>query len=306
VRFEAAKSPWGLKDEIGALNLITPESRSRIVAEADAGKVFDLSADWFVGMPSWQPLGDPQFQIWMTHSPRGDVIDNPVGVDEENNLYTSYSGDAFSMYTHCGTHIDALNHFGCFGKIWNQFDADEHIGRRGWDVCGIDTMPPIIARAVMLDIAGLHGVEVLPPRHAIGREDLEAAIKKQEVRLEKGDIVLIRTGRMAVWPDYDGFLLNSPGLNLEGARWLCEEREVLLIGADNIGVEQIPTEDTDSWLPVHCYVFSVVGRTLLEVVVLEELAQEKVYEVAFFAQPLKLRGATGSPVRPIAFPLRSR
>jgi hypothetical protein len=119
--FQVARSPWGPDDEIGALNLITPDRRSSALAQVDGSRVFDLSVDYFVGMPTWSSLGDPGFQIWMTHDPRGDVVTNPLGLPEEANRYTSYSGDAVSLYTHSGTHIDALNHFGCHGEIWNGF-----------------------------------------------------------------------------------------------------------------------------------------------------------------------------------------
>src|SRR5437899_6517291 len=83
-----------------------------------------------------------------------------------------YSGDAISMYTHCGTHIDTLNHFGYNGVIWNGYKASEHLGARHWNVCGADKFPPIIARGVMLDIAGLKGVDTLPPSYGIGADDI--------------------------------------------------------------------------------------------------------------------------------------
>ena len=101
--FQVARSPWGPDDEIGALNLITPDRRSSALAQVDGSRVFDLSVDYFVGMPTWSSLGDPGFQIWMTHDPRGDVVTNPLGLPEEANRYTSYSGDAVSLYTHSGT-----------------------------------------------------------------------------------------------------------------------------------------------------------------------------------------------------------
>ncbi len=89
-------------------------------------------------MPSWQDAGDPHYQFWMTHTPRGTVMDDPMGVGETMNLTRSYTGTAFSMYSHTGTHIDALNHFGIHGKIWNGFEADKHLGDRGWNVTGIE------------------------------------------------------------------------------------------------------------------------------------------------------------------------
>jgi hypothetical protein len=72
-------------------------------------------------MASWAAAGDPTYQIWMTHTPRGSVIDDLAGVGEEQNRLVSYSGDSVLMYTHCGTHVDTVNHFGYRGKVWNGF-----------------------------------------------------------------------------------------------------------------------------------------------------------------------------------------
>ena len=302
MKFKVSKSPYGPKDEIGRLNEITGRSRARVLERIDASRVFDLSVDYFVGMPAWDFVGDPPYQIWMTHTPQGTVLDNPLKVSEAVNRYVSYSGDAISMYTHCGTHIDTLNHFGYDGVIWNGYKAVEHLGARHWKVCGADKFPPIIARGVMLDIAGMKGVDVLPSSYGIGPDDLKNAIKKQNVKLQPGDVVMLRTGRMRLWPDHDKYLIDEPGLNVEGAQYLAEEGKCIAIGGDNVALEQLPSADPDSYLPVHCYLFSVVGVVIIEVLMLEQLAREKVYEFAFFGAPLRLRGSTGSPMRPFAIP----
>ena len=302
MKFEVSKSPYGPKDEIGRLNEITGRSRARVLERIDASRVFDLSVDYFVGMPAWDFVGDPPYQIWMTHTPQGTITDNPLKVSDAVNRYVSYSGDAISMYTHCGTHIDTLNHFGYDGVIWNGYKAVEHLGARHWNVCGADKFPPIIARGVLLDIAGLKGMDVLPSSYGIGPDDLKNAIKKQNVTLQPGDVVMLRTGRMRLWPDHDKYLIDEPGLNVEGAQYLAEEGKCIAIGGDNVALEQLPSADPDSYLPVHCYLFSVVGVVIIEVLMLEELAREKVYEFAFFGAPLRLRGSTGSPMRPFAIP----
>ena len=127
----AAQSPWGAADEIGRLNMMTEASQLAILKRIASGKVYDLSVEYFIGMPSWYLLGDPRYQIWMTHTPQGTVVDNPLGVAKAVNEKVGYSGDAISMYTHTGTHIDTLNHFGLHGKLWNGFTPQEHLGDRG-------------------------------------------------------------------------------------------------------------------------------------------------------------------------------
>ena len=188
----AAKSPWGPADEIGTLNMMTDASRFDILKQVAGGKVYDLGVDLFVGMPNCcGPFGDPTFQIWMTHTPAQDT----------SKELLSYSGDGVSMYTHSGTHIDTLNHFGLHGKIWNQVSAKDALGVRGWTKSGADKYPPIVARGVLIDVAKSKNVAHLPTSYSITVADLQDALKKQGTTLRPGDVVLTRTGLMTLWPD---------------------------------------------------------------------------------------------------------
>jgi len=220
------------------------------------------------------------------------------------NQLVSYSGDAVTMYTHCGTHVDALNHFGYHGKIFNNHTAADHLGSRHWTVGGADKHPPVIARAILLDIAALHGLDMLPKCHGIGVADLEACLKHQGTKLRPGDVVLIRTGRMRAWPDPGAYITDPPGLTRAGAEYLAKGGAVM-IGADNHGIEQGPSADPENYNPVHTYLLAEAGIPMLEIVDLEELAAEHVHEFVFFGACIKLRGATGAPMRPVAMPLRA-
>jgi kynurenine formamidase len=238
----------------------------------------------------------------MTNTPRGTAVDDSTGFGEQNDL-VGYSGDAISMYTHCGTHIDTLNHFGYGRKIWNGFDADEWLGARHWMCAGADKQPPIIARGVLLDIAALHGVDVLPQSYGIGAQDLGDAARRQGVEVRPGDVVLIRTGQMTLWDDPQAYITNESGLTREGAEHLALAGAAV-IGADNLSLEQIPSTEEGNWLPVHTYLFAEAGIPIMEVVDTETLAQEEMYEFCFIGAGLKLRGATAAPMRPLAMPLR--
>src|SRR5699024_7779792 len=178
-----------------------------------------------------------------------------------------------------------------------------HLGSRHWNKCGPENYPIIIARAVMLDIAGLKGMDMLPESYGIGKDDLQEAMDKQGVSIEKGDIVMIRTGRMTVWPDRDKFTTNSPGLNVEGAEFLAG-LGAMIIGGDNIALENNPSPEKDNYFPVHTYLFSEVGIPIIEMLMLEELAKEKIYEVGFMGKAMPLEGATGAPMQPIVFPIK--
>ena len=300
---EVTASPFGSEDEIGMLNLIDAASRDAIVSRADASRVFDLSVDHFVGMPGWLAAGDPPYQFWMTHTPGGEVQTDSMHVGRATNELVSYSGDAVSMYTHCGTHIDTLNHFGYHGKIFNGFEAAKHIGSRAWGVAGAEKHPPIIARGVLLDVAALHGVDVLPDSHGIGPDDLKGCLLRQGTALRPGDVVLVRTGQMRKWPDPARFMPNPPGMNRAGAEFLCQHGAIT-IGTDTASFEQIPSAEPGSWMPVHCYMLAEAGVSIMEMADLEEIAAERLYEFAFFGACIRLRGATGAPMRPVVMPLR--
>ena len=300
---QVSKSPWGPEDEIGRMNWITAESQRTILEGLDGSAVFDLGIEYFFGMPSWAAAHDPKYEIWMTHTPQGSINDNLSGVGASAHEKYSYCGDSIHMYTHCGTHVDALNHFGYHRKIFNNFAAQDHLGSRHWNVSGVDKHPPVIARGILLDVAALHGVEMLPPSYGIGAEDLEGCLKHQNTELRPGDVAMVRTGRMRAWPDAGAYMTNPPGLNRAGAEFLAKGGAIT-IGADNHCVEQAPSADPENWQVVHTYLFAEAGIPIMEIVNLEELAQEKIYEYAFFGACIKLRGATGSPMRPVAIPLK--
>src|SRR5262252_9430669 len=294
----AGKSPWGATDEIGTLNMMTDATRLDVLKQVAGGKVYDLGVEMFIGMPTCcVPFGDPNFQLFMTHTPARDTAKELL----------SYSGDGVSMYTHTGTHIDALNHFGLHGKIWNQVSAEDALGVRGWTKSGVDKYPPIIARGVLIDVAKSKNVDHLPPSYAITVEDLQDALTKQRLTVRPGDVVLTRTGLMTLWPDPEKYrLADSPGLSLEAAKWLVETQQAMVLGADNFGVESFPSKDPRNFVPVHSYLLAKRGVSMIEALWLEDLAKDQVYEFLFIASPLKIRGGTGSPLRPLAISIQQR
>jgi kynurenine formamidase len=297
------KSPWGPDDQVGQLNMMTDDSRADVLRRIAGGRVYDLSVEYFVGMPSWHGLGDPRYQYWLTHTPRGTTVDDPLRVGDAGNRHVSYTGDAVSFYTHMGTHIDALNHFGLDGRIWNGFEADEHLGDRGWKKAGAETIPPIVARGVLIDVARAKARDMLEPAYRITADDLREALRRQGIALQRGDVVLIRTGRMQWLEDEHAYEEQAPGLTLDAARFLVEEGGAMSIGADNLSFEAFPSDQAGNYVPVHTYLLAERGVTLMEVVNLEALARDGVHEFAFIGASLKFRGASAAPMRPLAFPL---
>ncbi|MGY0579292.1 MAG: cyclase family protein [Paraglaciecola chathamensis] len=298
-------SPWGKHDELGRLNMMTPQRQAQVMSQIDAHRIFDLSVEYFVGMPSWQAAGDPHYQFWMTHTPRGAVIDNVLDMGETVNRHVSYSGSAFSMYTHTGTHIDTLSHFGLDGEIYNHFSADESLGDKGWNRSGAETIPPLIARGVLIDLPKAKGLSMLPDNYRVTEADIKQALAQQHVTLQPGDIVLLRTGRMQNYAQSAKYMANSPGLGIAAATYLAKEAEAMVVGADNLSFEAFPSEVEGNYVPVHTYLLTQMGVPIMELVNLEELAEAQVYEFAFIGGSLKLRGADAAPLRPIAFPLKT-
>ncbi|MEP4533204.1 MAG: cyclase family protein [Cyclobacteriaceae bacterium] len=296
-------SPWGPQDEIGSLNMMSEASTLQTLSKINSGKTYDLSVEYFVGMPSFHSLGDPGYQYWLTHTPHGTVVDNPNGLGIAMNEKVSYTGDAISMYTHMGTHIDALNHFGLNGKIWNGFSSEQYLGDKGWKKTGAESIPPIIARGVLIDVESVKGS--LPKNYRITAEDLQLTLSEQNVSLKRGDVVLIRTGQARHYEKAEHYLDNYPGISLSAVKWLVENKGIMLLGADNLSFEAFPPERKDNWVPVHTYLLAEKGVMFIEQMFLEELSEDKIYEFAFIAASLKLRGASGSPMRPLAIPIRS-
>lgn len=297
-------SPWGADDELGQLNLMTDASRASILSRVSGGKSYDLSVEYFIGMPGWHAAGDPRYQMWLTHSPRGNVNSDPLGTGKAQNTHVSYTGSAVSMYSHTGTHIDALNHFGLDGKIYNNFRADDHLGDLGWDKTGAETIPILIGRGVLIDVAASKGVKMLADNYKITKADLKKALKKQGTKLAKGDIVLIRTGRMQNYGNYDAFMNNPPGMGMSAAKFLVEESGAMVVGADNLSFEAFPSEIKGNYIPVHTYLLAEHGVPIMELVNLEGIAADKVYEFAFVGGSLKFRGADAAPMRPVALPIK--
>lgn len=300
---KAGTSPWGKEDQIGTLNMMTDASKLQVLKSIGSGKTYDLGVEYFVGMPGFNFFGDPQYQYWLTHTPHGTLVDNPNYQGEAMNKKVSYTSDAISMLTHSGTHIDALNHFGLNGQIWNGFSANEHLGDKGWKKAGAERVPPIIARGVLIDVAGYKNKAVLDKNYRISADDLKGTLKRQKVELRKGDVVLIRTGQATYYNDAAKYLGQYPGVSLEAVKWLVEDQNIMILGADNLGLEAFPSKHKESWVPIHSYLLAEKGVMFMEQLNLEGMASDHVYEFAFIASSLKLRGASGAPMRPMALPL---
>jgi kynurenine formamidase len=203
---------------------------------------------------------------------------------------------------HVGTHIDALCHVSQDGLLHGGIAAAEVTAERGFAQLGVETIAPIVGRGVLLDVAALHAVETLQPGHEGTAAELAAAADDAAVEVVAGDTVLIHTGWSQLWRDpetFGGQVQGAPGPGPEAAQWLADRR-VQVAGGETIAFEVIHPGEGHRALPVHRILLYEAGIHIIEVMDLASLALAGVHEFLFVAAPLKLVGATGSPVRPLA------
>ena len=212
---------------------------------------------------------------------------------------TSASG-VIVMAEHSGTHIDALCHQAYGMEMYGGVRVTpENQTFRGFTELAIDGVAPLMTRGVLLDLAGATGAAMLDEGTVVSATDLEAAAERQDTNIRRGDTVLLRTGNALRWQDPESYE-RGPGIGSDAARWLAQ-RGVHSVGADNVALDVVDQADDElGHLPAHTILTVQNGIFIIENLNLEELAAAQAYEFAFVCLPLKMRGATGSPVRPIA------
>jgi kynurenine formamidase len=301
---------WGAEDEVGSLNEMTDATRLAALRSVQKGKVYDLGVLYSRNSFKWP--GHSPGEIMSFRSPEGvrrqgdvDAFVGPAGNARQNAWHSS----ALFINDNVATQIDGLGHItaGADNHWYNGFKESQWGGDFGIRKCGADTIPPIIARGVLIDVAGAKSLPALPAHYAITIEDLQAALDKQKVQLRPGDVVLIRTGTGRFWKE-DGAdhaalaAHDSAGLNLAAAQWLVEQKGAMLVGADTSGLEcNPPAPGAASPIPVHHYLLVEQGVHIGELHFLEELARDQAYEFCYVAMTNRIAGAVaGFCLRPIA------
>ncbi|HYD48447.1 MAG TPA: cyclase family protein [Terriglobales bacterium] len=287
---------WGAEDQRGTVNFITPEKIRQGAACVRRGQVFSLGLNFGADGPQIGQGGRVNPQHLMTAT---DGLVYPTSPFR-------YCDDVVVMGLQCATQWDSLAHVHYDGQLYNGFPAAS-ITPAGASKNSITAQAAGIAgRAVLLDLARVQGVERLAAGYAITPADLEAAESQLGVRADSGDVLLIRTGHINVFKveaDRVGYMRTMPGLGLACAEWL-HQRQVAAVATDTNAVEVIPFEDPANPLPFHMVAIRDMGLTLGEMFDLEELAADcaadGVYEMFFSAPPLRVSGAAGSPLNPLA------
>jgi kynurenine formamidase len=299
---------YGPQDEVGSLNAVTDQaSVLKALRAVKTGKVYDLGVP--VDRRSYKWPGHSPTEVMSFRSPEGVKRgkDMPAFLGDPKQL--AWHSCALFISDNVGTQIDGLGHItrGADNHWYNGFREGDHGTDFGIRKADADTIPPVIARGVLIDVAGWKGVDALPGNFAIGSKELQAALAKQGIDVEPGDVVLIRTGTLRYWGEAGADHAkigehDSAGLSLEGAKWLVEQKGAVLIGADTSGLEvgQDPALP-GRVVPVHEYLLIEQGVHIGEFFFLEGLARDKVWRFTLVAATNRIKGAVaGFALRPLA------
>ncbi len=300
---------WGDDDEVGALNaILTPERTAAALQAVKTGKVYDLGVA--LDKDSYKFAGHSPTSIVSYRSPEGIKRGGDIGAMGDGHPHKlAFHSCALFISDNLGTQIDGLGHItiGDDNHWYNGFNEAEHATDFGVKRASAASIPPVIGRGILLDVAGWKGVQALPSHFKIGADELQATLKKQGMEITPGDIVFIRTGTLGFWGDNGSDHVkiaehDSAGLTLDGAKWLVEQTGAILIGSDTTGLEVRPRPGEASVAnPVHQYLLVEQGVHVGEFHNLEALALDGVYRFTYVAMTNALLGTVaGTAMRPIA------
>ncbi len=264
-----------------------------IADQLKSARIYDLEQPRFFGMPVHDSHRPGYF--YALHRRHRDTY------DPEHHGPRSGASGVVTMMEHSGTHIDALCHQACELQLFGGVPIESVESPSGFKKLGIENVPPIAGRGVLLDIAGYRHVDRLEDHDSITAGEMIECARFEGVEVGRGDVLLVRTGSGRIWEQPEDYL-RAAGVDKSGSIWAAEQG-VIAVGADNMAWDPLDGRrdpETGTTLFGHLHLLTRNGIYILENLYLEELARERCYEFGFIVQPLKLNGATGSPVRPIA------
>ncbi len=285
-----AVSPYGADDTLGAINNLSP---AKVVAAArliKTGKSYPLGVPTGRDTPAYGPR---TYQLTVTQ------LSDGTGATLGSNKATG-NDDLINVWMGIGSQIDGLGHMGTDHVYYNDTHASEFVTTEGLLKFGIDTLPPIVTRGVLLDMTKHYGMNPVPEGTAFNRKEIDAAAARQGVALEKGDVVLFHTGWLDVAEsDPQRFMSGQPGLGLGGARYLAG-LGVVAVGADTWALEALPSEDPKMAFPVHPELLAKNGVYILENMDTRALAADNASEFLFVLGQPRFVGAVQAVINPVA------
>ncbi len=286
-------SAFGVDDQRGAANRITPEVVINAARLIQTGQVYQLGRVYEYGMPL---PGKRHFSLTIPGLPTG----LPSGSNQMVSNDELFSGEIGQV----GTQFDGLGHVGARingeDYFYNGNKLSEFGDPYGLKKLGVENAGVFFTRGILLDVCALRGNDRLPAGYVISPDELTSCLERAKLEIREGDVVLIRTGHGKLWmQDNEAYGAGEPGIGLAAAKFLTDHK-VALIGADTWAIEAVPHERADLSYPVHQWDLTKNGVYHLENLDLEQLAADDAHEFCFVFSPLRLKGATGSPGNPIA------
>jgi len=291
-------SSYGPDDQIGMLNEVRPHKVVKAARLVEQGHVYDLGHILDENVPAFPGRSFRQSLVTTAHLLNRRRPDAGTAGWGENNV--NWVIELVSSTSQLGTHLDGLNHLQIGDRFYNGHTLTDLAEAWGTNRLGIETVPQIITRGLLVDVAGLHGVERLEPGYVISVADVTATLQGQGLQVERGDAVLFHTGWGNLWMvDNDTYLSGEPGPGLEVARWLVEQG-VALTGCDTWSFGPVPPEDPAQPFVVPQTLNVRHGMFIMENLFTTELARDNVSEFMFILSHAKVRGATGAWISPVA------
>lgn len=292
-------SRWGAEDQLGAVNLLSSDTVLAAVKLIEHGKVADLSHPLEMGRPDFH---NRVYTLIAAGGPSG----GPVGTNKYMFNEEWISGEI----TGIGTQFDALSHIGRqLGDegnnkavhYYNGFSHHEIGTRNGFLKLGVENVPPIFTRGILIDLAAHRGA-MLRGGTVIDKALILATLKSQgmsEEDIRPGSVVFWRQGRDQLWQHApEEYIRSTAGLDKDTADWLAN-KDIVAVGSDSIAMEPIPPVN-DRLAEIHATFLMENGIYMFENLDLRPLSDAQVYKFAFSFAPIAFVGAQGSPARPFA------
>lgn len=283
-------SKYGASDEIGAANNLTPQKAQEAAKLVRSGKTYSLGMTVGKSTPAYPPR-----EVGVTVVQPGQVAGITLG-----GTKTSYNDDIIHGWVGVGTQIDGLGHIGIDNVYYNGHKAADFAGITGLKKLGTEKIPPMATRGVLLDMTAVFGTDMLKEGTAFNRKEIDDAMRRQNVRIGRGDVVIFHTGWLAlVGKDNKRYGDGEPGLGREGAQYLAD-LGVVAVGADTWGVEAVPFEQGAGVFEVHQILLARNGVYILENIVTAELVKDKAWEFMFVLGQPKYEGSVQAMINPVA------
>jgi len=283
------KSKWGPNDEIGAANYMTPELVLKAASLVKTGKTYALGIPVDTKTPAYPPR---TFKLTV-------VQPGQAGSPGLGPTKTTYNDDIIDTWVGIGSQLDGLGHIGVEHVYYNGNKLADFADPTGLKKLGVEKVPPIVTRGVLLDMAAYYNTDVVKEGTAFNVKEIEEVAKKQGVEIRQGDVVIFHTGWLSlIGKDDKRYATGEPGLGVEGARYLTG-KGVVAIGADTWAVETIPFESKNVF-EVHQILLPMNGTYILENMDTAALAADKAYEFLFVLGQPRFKGGVQSMINPVA------